>query len=77
MSKSDELIQEIEFMLKEKFEMSNLGDIQQFLGMEITKDDDGNFLLGNSNYIDKIISELGLTDAKIAKTPMDPSYGKL
>lgn len=76
-SKSENLIQEVENILAEKFEISNLGHIKQFLRMEVTKDVDGNYVLGQSNYIENIIMDLDLSDAKPAKTPMDANYGKL
>lgn len=66
----------IENIFRPHFEMQDLGQIQHYLGMEVTKDGDGNFKLNQSAYIMRIASDFGLSDAKPAKTPMDVSYGK-
>lgn len=66
----------IESILSSKFEMQNLGEIKHYLGIEVTRDSDGNFELCQSNYIEQIALKFGLQGAKEAKTPMDVSYYK-
>lgn len=56
--------------------MNDLGPINYYLGMEITKHDHGNFELNQSAYIMKIASDFGMKDAKPARTPMEVNYGK-
>lgn len=73
---TDKQMKEIEDVFRPHFEMQNLGQIKHYLGMEITKDKDGNFELNQAMYIKKIASDFGLKDAKPAKTPMDSGYGK-
>lgn len=73
---TEKQIKETESIFKPHFEMNNLGPIKHYLGMEISKDDHGNYELNQSAYIMKIASDFGLTDAKTAKTPMEVSYGK-
>ncbi|XP_071637523.1 uncharacterized protein [Temnothorax longispinosus] len=63
-------------MLSEKFEMQNLGKIKQYLGIEVTQDEDGNFELCQSRYIERIASSFGLQDTKGANTPLDVGYYK-
>lgn len=71
-----EQIMDIESIFKPHFVMQDLGQINYYLGMEVTKDAHGNFELNQSAYIMKIASDFGLTDAKATKTPMETSYGK-
>lgn len=74
--KTMEQISVIESILSSKFEMQNLGKIKLYLGIEVTRDDAGNFELCQSSYIGQIASKFGLQGAKEAKTPMDVSYYK-
>lgn len=57
--------------------MKNLGEIRDYLGMQINKDENGNFLLNQSAYIHHVASEFGLGDAKPSNVPLDPNYQKL
>lgn len=69
-------MKEIESIFKPHFEMQDLGVINHYLGMEVSKDNHGNFELNQSAYIMRIASDFGLRDAKPAKTPMEVSYRK-
>lgn len=60
-----------------KFEMKDLGNAKHFLEIDIKQDRDGNFMINQSRYIDKIISETGLVEAKISNHPLDTGYWKL
>lgn len=71
-----ERMKEIECIFKPHFVMHDLGQINYYLGMQVTKDDNENFELNQSAYIMKIVSDFGLQNAKPAKTPMDVGYGK-
>lgn len=73
---TDEQLKEIEGIFKSHFEMQDLGEISHYLGMQVLKDADGNFMLCQSAYITRIANDFGLKDAKSSKTPMDVSYGK-
>lgn len=59
------------------FEITNLGGISHYLGMDVTRDRNNKFELSQPQYIQKIIDEAGQTDAKVAKSPMDTGYLKL
>lgn len=69
-------IQYIEDILSSHFKIKNLGPIQHYLQMQITRDNDGNFELCQSNYILKTAAIFGLQDARTARTPMEVGYGK-
>lgn len=58
--------------LGKKFEMKCLGNVRHYLGIDINKDDDGNYTMSQRNYIEKIIEAAGLSDAKPSKVPLDP-----
>lgn len=73
---SSEEVQQIERLIGAKFELKNLGPITQFLGIEVTRDTDGNFQLCQSKYIKQIALQFGLMNAKSANTPMEVNYGK-
>lgn len=76
-SSSRSLIEKLMSQVKEKFEVSDLGDIKHYLGIEVEKNSDGAFCLSQTNYISNIVQEAGLRDAKPSKIPLDTGYFKL
>lgn len=72
-STSNALIDETYKKLSSIFEMKDLGEVHDFLGVEIYKTTDG-FAINQSKYITKIASELGVADSKPQKYPIDPGY---
>lgn len=62
--------------LKKHFDINCLGDAKQFLGLEITKDQEGIYSLSLQSYIKRLIVAFGMKDAKVARTPMDQGYLK-
>lgn len=62
--------------LQGKFNISNLGEIKMYLGVQVEKDQNGVFYIHQKNYINKILGEYKMTDAKGSKIPMDPGYIK-
>lgn len=75
-SKTENEIRTVKSMLSEEFNIKDLGLIQQYLGIEVTKDSVGNFQLCQSDYIKKIAHDFGLSNAKPVNTPMDQNYEK-
>ena len=73
----EKTIESVVIKINQKFELKDLGNIKHFLGIDVEKDEDGNFVLSQSRYIEKIIEEAGLCDAKPSKFPLDPGYFKL
>lgn len=63
--------------VKEKFKVKDLGEAKHFLGIDIKKNTEGDFLISQEKYIDKIIEEARLQDAKTSKFPLNPGYYKL
>lgn len=70
------LIDETANLLMKSFQIKCLGSIKSYLGLEIERDVHGNFLVSQSSYIQKIISDIGLHDSKISPYPLDPNFGK-
>ena len=56
--------------LGEQFQMSNLGPLSYFLGIEVLRSSKG-YYLSQSKYIRGLIARSGITDSRTAATPMD------
>ena len=69
------LIDSVYHALTEHFEMTDLGPVSYFLGMEV-KCEKGNYSVSLEGYIEKLICKFGLSEAKTAKTPMDEGFLK-
>jgi transposase InsO family protein len=63
--------------LNKYFELKCLGDIQNYLGIEVSKDINGIYSISQTHYIDKIAKEFQLENTKGSKYPLDPGYHKL
>lgn len=59
-----------------KFEMKSLGAVKHYLGIDVTQDNKRNYNISQEAYIDKIIEEAGLSEAKTSKFPLDTGYFK-
>nr|GEU81479.1 zinc finger, CCHC-type [Tanacetum cinerariifolium] len=57
--------------MKEKFEMSDLGLLAYYLGIEVTQTG-GEITIKQTSYITKILKETYMMDSNDAKIPMDP-----
>ncbi|KAL7608574.1 hypothetical protein Lser_V15G11391 [Lactuca serriola] len=55
------------------FEMKDLGLLHYFLGLEVLPHDTGIYL-SQAKYASDIISRAGITDCKVANTPLDPNF---
>lgn len=53
-SKQLNLIKHTEDIMNKKFEIKNLGAVQNYLGLEIDQDSFGNYRINQSTYISKI-----------------------
>lgn len=74
---SENLITSLSSSLSKNFELKCLGAVQNFLAIQITRDDLGVFSISQTNYIMKIAQEFELQDSKGSKYPLDPGYHKL
>nr|GEU94561.1 hypothetical protein [Tanacetum cinerariifolium] len=73
-STNKELCKAFEKLMKDKFQMSSIGEITFVLGLQVKLKDNGIFI-SQDKYVVKILRKFGLTDGKSASTPIDT--GKL
>jgi hypothetical protein len=59
-----------------KFEITKLGNIRHYLGLNVERDSSGNFMISQFHYIDKILMESKMENAKPSKYPLSPNYYK-
>ena len=67
-STNEKLCKEFESCMQNKFEMSMMGELNYFLGLQIKKRSDGIFI-NQTKYTRELIKKFGLEDAKTRKTP--------
>lgn len=63
--------------LNKHFIIKELGKVSHYLGIDITRDEKGNFSIGQPNYIDKIVEEAKLQDARNSRVPISTGYYKV
>lgn len=59
--------------LGDQFDLTELGDVKHYLGIQIERTNDG-FYLNQGAYIRKMANRFGLENAKKSNIPMDPGY---
>ncbi|GJR17981.1 putative ribonuclease H-like domain-containing protein [Tanacetum coccineum] len=59
-----------EKIMHKKFQMSSIGEITFFLGLQVTQKDDGIFI-SQDKYVDEILKKFGFSTVRIASTPME------
>nr|GEV63258.1 hypothetical protein [Tanacetum cinerariifolium] len=69
-STNKELCKTFKKLMKDKFQMSLMGELTFFLGLQVKKKDNGIFT-SQDKYVAKILRKFGLTDGKSASTPID------
>ncbi|KAJ0623430.1 putative RNA-directed DNA polymerase [Helianthus annuus] len=67
-STNEDLCREFESIMKAKFEMSMMGELNFFLGLEVKQREDG-ILIHQAKYIRDILSKYNMNDCKVASTP--------
>ncbi|GJT94852.1 putative ribonuclease H-like domain-containing protein [Tanacetum coccineum] len=67
-----EMCTEFEKMMHKKFQMSSIGELTFFLGLQVTQKDDGIFI-SQDKYVDEILKKFGFSTVKTASTPMETS----
>ena len=65
-------INEVKAKLTERFKMTDLGPAQQYLGIEIIREEKGSILLRQTTYLKKVLERFGMQNCKAVSTPMDP-----
>ncbi|GJV35074.1 putative ribonuclease H-like domain-containing protein [Tanacetum coccineum] len=66
------LCNEFEKLMHKKFQMSSIGELTFFLGLQVTQKDDGIFI-SQDKYVDEILKKFGFSTIKTASTPMETS----
>ncbi|GJU35061.1 putative ribonuclease H-like domain-containing protein [Tanacetum coccineum] len=61
---------EFEKMMYKKFQMSSMGELTFFLGLQVKQKEDGIFI-SQDKYVTKILKKFSFTDVKTAGTPME------
>ncbi|GKC28455.1 putative ribonuclease H-like domain-containing protein, partial [Tanacetum coccineum] len=64
------LCTEFEKMMHKKFQMSSMGELTFFLGLQVKQKEDGVFI-SQDKYVTEILKKFGFTDVKTASTPME------
>nr|GEY31589.1 putative ribonuclease H-like domain-containing protein [Tanacetum cinerariifolium] len=65
-----DLCKSFEKLMKDKFQMSFMGELTFFLGLQIKQKKDGIFI-SQDKYVAEILKKFGLTEGKSASTPID------
>nr|GEV31467.1 putative reverse transcriptase domain-containing protein [Tanacetum cinerariifolium] len=66
----NDLCKAFEKLIKDKFQMSSMGELTFFLGLQVKKKQDGIFI-SHDKYVAKILRKFGLTARKSASSPID------
>lgn len=74
--KTNNMIVRAREMFANEFGIKDLGKIRQYLGIEVTRDNNGIFHLNQAKYIKKIVNDFGLANAKSSNIPMQIGYDK-
>nr|GEU55571.1 hypothetical protein [Tanacetum cinerariifolium] len=65
-----ELCKAFEKLMKDKFQMSSMGELTFFLGLQVKQKNDGIFI-SQDKYVAKILRKFNFTDVKSASTPIE------
>nr|GEV31744.1 retrovirus-related Pol polyprotein from transposon TNT 1-94 [Tanacetum cinerariifolium] len=71
-STSYKLCKQFEKLMTKKFEMSMMGELTYFLGLQIKQDDKG-ILICQEQYTENLLKKYDIFDSSLMKTPMVPS----
>ncbi|GKB27405.1 uncharacterized mitochondrial protein-like protein [Tanacetum coccineum] len=69
-STKKEICLSFEKFMHEKFQMSSMGELTFFLGLQVKQKKDGIFI-SQDKYVDEILKKFGFTEVKTASTPME------
>ncbi|GJX75429.1 putative ribonuclease H-like domain-containing protein [Tanacetum coccineum] len=69
-STNKELCTGFEKLMKDKFQMSSMGELTFFLGLQVQQKEDGIFI-SQDKYVAKILKNFNYSDVKSASTPID------
>nr|GEU33939.1 putative ribonuclease H-like domain-containing protein [Tanacetum cinerariifolium] len=69
-SSNPQLCREVEALMHEKFQMSAMGELNFFLGLQVLQKEDGIFL-SQDKYVGDILKKFRYSDVRSSNTPMD------
>ncbi|GJY47938.1 putative ribonuclease H-like domain-containing protein, partial [Tanacetum coccineum] len=69
-STNKDLCTAFEKLMKDKFQMSSIGELTFFLGLQVQQKEDGIFI-SQDKYVAEILKKFNYTDMKSASTPVD------
>nr|GEW64041.1 uncharacterized mitochondrial protein AtMg00810-like [Tanacetum cinerariifolium] len=69
-STNKKLSKAFEKLMKDKFQMSSMGELTFFVGLQVKQKDNGIFI-SQAKYVAEILRKFGLIDGKSASTPID------
>nr|GEX03781.1 putative ribonuclease H-like domain-containing protein [Tanacetum cinerariifolium] len=69
-SSNPQLCREFKALMHEKFQMSAMGELNFFLGLQVLQKEDGIFL-SQDKYIGDILKKFGFSNVRSSNTPMD------
>ncbi|GKE83907.1 putative ribonuclease H-like domain-containing protein, partial [Tanacetum coccineum] len=69
-STKKKLCTEFKKMMHKKFQMSSIGELTFFLGLQVKQKKDGIFI-SQDKYVTEILKKFGFSDVKTASTPME------
>ncbi|GKB43556.1 putative ribonuclease H-like domain-containing protein, partial [Tanacetum coccineum] len=69
-STNKDLCTGFEKLMKDKFQMSSMGELTFFLGLQVQQKEDGIFI-SQDKYVAEILKKFNYTDVKSASTPVD------
>ncbi|GJQ96931.1 retrovirus-related pol polyprotein from transposon TNT 1-94 [Tanacetum coccineum] len=69
-STNKELCTGFEKLMKDKFQMSSMGELTFFLGLQVQQKEDGIFI-SQDKYVAEILKKFNYSDVKSASTPVD------
>ncbi|GJV59851.1 putative ribonuclease H-like domain-containing protein [Tanacetum coccineum] len=67
-----EMCTEFEKLMHKKFQMSSMGELTFFLGLQMMQKEDRIFI-SQDKYVDEILKKFGFSTVRIASTPMETS----
>jgi len=73
MGQREEDIDEVKDLLKNRYQMKDLGVARRFLGMDIDYAEDGSIKLHLKRYLSALLERHGMSECNPVSTPMDPS----
>nr|GEW76971.1 hypothetical protein [Tanacetum cinerariifolium] len=69
-STKKDLCTEFKRLMKDRFQMSSMGELTLFLGLQVKQKEDGIFI-SQDKYVNRVLRKFNFSDVKSASTPVD------